>query len=105
MNLVIQFWLKSGKVRELESQKVRESQGTLLKKLEGNSEEVSHNFCRIHSVKSLFCKTLEGGGGGGSEKYMYPQTPLEFFWYTPYLGKDAGSALHVLHQAIKIRVT
>ena len=36
MNPVIHFWLKSRKVRGLESQKVRESQGTLLKKLGGN---------------------------------------------------------------------
>ena len=35
------FWLKSGKVRELESQKVRESQGTLLKKLGGNPDSVN----------------------------------------------------------------
>ena len=56
MNLVIHFWLKSGKVRELESQKVRERQGTSLKKLEGNPEEVSHNFAEF-SVKSLFCKS------------------------------------------------
>ena len=71
MNLVIHFWLKSGKVRELEFQKVRESQGTLLKKLEGNPEEVSHNFAEF-SVKSLFCKSKltnlkNSGGGGGSE--------------------------------------
>ena len=75
MNLVIHFWLKSGKVRELESQKVRESEGTLLKKLEGNPEEVSHNFSEF-IVKSLFCKSKltnlknsggVGGGGGGSE--------------------------------------
>ena len=38
MNPITHFWLKSGKVRELESQKVRESQGTLLKKLGGNPE-------------------------------------------------------------------
>ena len=36
VNPVIHFWLKSGKAWELESQKVRESQGTLLKKLGGN---------------------------------------------------------------------
>ena len=31
VHAVIHFWPKSGKVRELESQKVKESQGTLLK--------------------------------------------------------------------------
>ena len=36
MNPVTHFWLKPGKVRELEFQKDRESQGTLLKKLGGN---------------------------------------------------------------------
>ena len=36
MNPLIHFWLKSGKFRELESQKVRESHGTLVKKLGGN---------------------------------------------------------------------
>ena len=41
MNPVTHFWLKSGKVRELESQKVRESQGTLLKKLGGNPDSVN----------------------------------------------------------------
>ena len=39
MNPVIHFWLISGKVRELESTKVRESQGTLLKILGGNPEK------------------------------------------------------------------
>ena len=51
LNLVIHSWLKSGKARELESQKGRESQGTLLKKLSGNPEEVSH------SRKSFFAKS------------------------------------------------
>ena len=37
MNSVVHFWLESGKVRELESQKVRESQETLLKKLAGSA--------------------------------------------------------------------
>ena len=42
----------------------------------------------------------------GSEKRIYPNPLcLEFFWYSPYSGKEAGSAMHVLHQAIKIRVT
>ena len=46
------------------------------------------------------------GAGGGSEKNIYPQTPLcGVFWYSPYSALEAGSALHVLHQAIKIRVT
>ena len=57
MNLVIHFWLKSGKVRELESQKIRERQGTLLKKLEGNPEEVSHNFAELKAVlKACFVR-------------------------------------------------
>ena len=44
------------KVRKLESQKARESQRTLLKKLGGNPIEVSQ-FGRIHSRKSLFAKS------------------------------------------------
>ena len=86
MNLVIHFWLKSGKHRELESQKARESQGTLLKKLGGNPEEVSHNFAEFAMVKACLLR-------------------VNFFWYSPYSGKEAGSVLLVLHQAIKIRFT
>ena len=52
MNLVIYFWIKSGKVRQLESQRARESQATLLKKLGGNPEEVSHNFAEFAVVKA-----------------------------------------------------
>ena len=56
MNLVIHFWLKSGKVRELESQKAGESQGILLKKFGGNSEEVSHNFAEFAVVKACLLR-------------------------------------------------
>ena len=56
MNLVIHFWLKSGKVRELESQKARESQGTLLKKLSGNTEEVPHNFAEFAVIKACLLR-------------------------------------------------
>ena len=44
VNPVIHFWLKSRKVRKLESQKVRESQRTLLKRFGGNLE--LENFVR-----------------------------------------------------------
>ena len=56
MNVVIHFWLKSGKVRELESQKVREIQGTLLKKLGENPEGVSHSFADFALVKASFLR-------------------------------------------------
>ena len=75
MNLVIHFWLKSGKVNELESQKARESQGTLLKKLGGNPEEVSHNLAEFAVVKAFLKSkftTLKNWGRRGSEKYIYP---------------------------------
>ena len=108
MNLVIRFWLKSEKIRELESQKARECQGTLLKKLGGNPEGVSHNFAEFAVVKACLLRVtnLKNFGGGFSEKYIYPNPLcLEFFWYSPYSGKEAGSALYVLHQAIEISVT
>ena len=39
-------------------------------------------------------------------KYIFPNPLcLEFFWYSPYSGKETGSALYVLHQAMKIKVT
>ena len=81
MNLVIHFRLKSGKVNELESQKARESQGTLLKKLGGNPEEVSHNFAESAVVKACLkskLTTLKNGRGGrgvGVQKSIYIQTP------------------------------
>ena len=56
MNLVIHFWLKSGKVQELESQEDRESQEILLKKLDGNPEEVSHNFAEFAVVKACLLR-------------------------------------------------
>ena len=58
MNLVIHFWLKSGKVKGLESQKARESQETLLKKLGGNPEEVLHNFAEFAVVKACLKSKL-----------------------------------------------
>ena len=111
LNLVIHFWLKSGKVRELESQKARESQGILLKRIAGKPWRIVTKFCRILSRKSLFAKSKltnlkDSGGVVGSEKYTYQNSfCLEFFWYSAYSEKEAGSALHVLCQAIKIRVT
>ena len=82
MNLVIHFLLKPGKVRELESQKARESLETLLKKFGGNPEEVSQ-FCRILRGKSLFAKSKltnvtksrEVGGAGVVQKSIYIKTP------------------------------
>ena len=56
MKLVIHFWLNSGKVRELEPQIARESQGTLLKKLGRNPEGVSHNFQEFTVVKACFLR-------------------------------------------------
>ena len=44
MNPVTHFWLKSGKVRELESQKVREGQEALLKELGGNPVIIISNM-------------------------------------------------------------
>ena len=111
MNLVIHLWLKSGKFRELESQKARESHGILLERIGQKPWRSATQFCRICSRKSLFVKSKltnlkNSGGAGGSEKYTYQNLfCLEFFWYSPYSGKEAGSALHILYQAIKIRVT
>ena len=60
MNLVIhekeRVREKSGKVRELESQKVMESQGTLLKIMGGNPEEVSNSFAEFARVKACFLR-------------------------------------------------
>ena len=57
MNLVIHFWLKSGKVRELESQKAWESQGNLLKKkIDRNPAVASHNFAEFTVVKAYFLR-------------------------------------------------
>ena len=44
----------SGKVRELESQKARKSLETLLKKLVGNPEGVSHSFAEFTVWKACF---------------------------------------------------
>ena len=102
--------------------KVRESQGTWVPKSQGESGNFAKKvewkywrsatqFCRICSCKSLFAKSkltnLKNSGVVGVQQSIYIQTPfcLEFFWYSPYSGKEGGSALHALHQAIKIRVT
>ena len=102
--------------------KVRESQGTWVPKSQGKSGNFAKKigwkpwrgvtqFCRICNGKSLFAKSKltnlkNSVGVGGSEKYIYSNPPcLEFFWYSPYSGKEAGSVLLVLHKAIKIRFT
>ena len=101
--------------------KVRESQGTWVPKSQGesgnfakklgwNPEVVSHNFCRIHSGKILFSKSkltnLKNSGKFFQKSiYILKHLYVEFFWYSPYSATEVGSALHVLHQAIKIRVT
>ena len=110
MNLEIHFWLKSEKVKELESQKARESQGTLLKKLGRNPEGVSQNFAEFTVVKSCFLRVnmenLKNHGRFFTESiYILKPLCLEFLSYSPYPAKEAGSALNVLNQAIKIRVT
>ena len=50
---MIHFSYKSGKVRELESRKVRESQETLLKKLGGNRVLESQSSSYLNSSLSL----------------------------------------------------
>ena len=102
------------KVRESQGTwvpKARKSQGTLLKKIGWKPWMGITQFCRILSRKSLFAKSKltnlkNSRGVVGSEKYTYQNSfCLEFFWYSAYSEKEAGSALHVLCQAIKIRVT
>ena len=56
MNLVIHFWLKSGKFRELESEEARETERIFAKKLGGNPEEVSHNFAEFAVVKAFWLR-------------------------------------------------
>ena len=101
--------------------KVRESQGTWVPKSQGESGifaktiglkpwRVVTQFCRIHSGKILFSKsklTNLKNSAGFFQKSTYILKPrcFEFFWYSPYLAKEAGSALHVLHQAMKVSVT
>ena len=100
MNLVIYLWLKSGIVRELESEKPRDSQGILLKKIGQKPRRNVTQFCRIRSRKRLFAKSKmtnlkNSGGAGSSEKYTY-QNPfcLEFFWYIwPILRKGGRECL------------
>ena len=101
MNLEIHFWLKSEKVKELESQKARESQGTLLKKLGRNPEGVSQNFAEFTVVKSCFLRVnmenLKNHGRFFTESiYILKPLCLEFLSYSPYPAKEAGSALNVL---------
>ena len=91
------------KVRESQGTwvpKARKSQGTLLKKIGWKPWRSVTKLCKICSRKSLFPKNkltnLKNSGGAGSEKYIYPNPfCVEFFWYSPYSGKRAGSALHV----------
>ena len=81
MNLIIHSWLNSGKVRELESQKARESQGTLLKKIGWKPWRSVRQFSRICSRKSFFAKSKIDksrklrGGRGRVQKNIYIQTP------------------------------
>ena len=101
--------------------KVRESQGTWVPKSQGEwgifaktiglkPWRVVTHFRRIHSGKILFSKsklTNLKNSAGFFQKSIYILKPrcFEFFWYSPYLAKEAGSALHVLHQAMKVSVT
>ena len=101
--------------------KVRESQGTWVPKSQGESGNFAKTlglkpwrgakqFCRIRSGKILFSKsklTDLKNSGRFFQKSIYILKPrcLDFFWYSPYLAKEARSALHVLHQAIKVSVT
>ena len=48
--------MKSGKVRELESQKGRESKGTLLQIVGGNPEVLSHNFTEFAVGKACLVR-------------------------------------------------
>ena len=90
--------------------KVRESQLPWVSKTQGESGKFAKKigwkpwssvtqFCRIHSCKTLFAKSKLtnlkysggglGGGGCGSEKYIYPNPLcLKFFWYSPYSGRE-----------------
>ena len=91
--------------------KVSESQGTWVPKRWVETLKKVSQFGRIGSRKIFFAKSKltnlkNTRGGGGSEKYIYPNPlVLEFFWYSPYSGEEAGSALHIFHQDIKIRLT
>ena len=101
--------------------KVRESQVTWVPKSEGESGNFVKKtwlkpwmgvtqFCRIHSGKILFSKsklTNLKNSGEFFQKIIYILKPccLDFFWYSPYSVKEARSALHVFHQAIKIELT
>ena len=88
--------------------KVRESQGTWVPKSQGESGDFAKKialkpwrgvtqFRRIHSGKILFSKSkltnLESFGGFFQESiYILKPLCLEFFWYSLYLAKEAGSA-------------
>ena len=88
--------------------KLRESQGTWVPKSLGESGHFAKKialkpwrgvtqFRRFHSDKILFSKsklTNLKNHGGFFQKGIYILKPLclEFFWYSPYLAKEAGSA-------------
>ena len=63
MNFVVHFWLKSGKVRKLEAQKVREIEGTLLKKLGGNPVFLSpfRNVARMSMSTVSYLSQIDSG--------------------------------------------
>ena len=101
-------------VREIQGTWVPKSQGewgNVAKKIRWKPWRVVTNFCRNCSRKSLFTMSkltnLKNSGRGVFKKVYISKPPLsvQFFWYSPYSGKEEGSDLHVLHQAIKIRVT
>ena len=50
------FLAKVREIRELGSQKARESQGTLIKKVGGNPEEMTHNFAEFAVVKACLLR-------------------------------------------------
>ena len=110
MKILIHFWLKSGKVRELESQKVRESLGTALTKNGWKTWRGVTQFWRNCRAESLFAKSkvtnLKDSRVFLQKSIHILKTPcLEFFWNSSNSWKETRSALHVLCQAIKIRVT
>ena len=95
MNVVIHFWLNSGKFRELGSQKVWENQETFLKKLGRNPEEVSHSFAEFEVLKVQKIPEARGGGEGGWFWKVYLSKPplLGFFLVKPILRKGGRDCL------------
>ena len=71
--------------------------------LEISTEGVSQKFSEFTGLKACFLRVKyqikKSQGFFYSEKYIYPQPCLEFFWNNPIailMKKEAGSAMHIM---------